>query len=191
MGLCWLPVKNAVLMLVLMGVAGVSLAAATYRWVDADGVHFSDQPHPGAEKVALPQPQTYPSAPPASGAAATRAAAAPARGPFRYESCGVEQPANDEVLFDPESVTLRAHTSPAPRPGDAVSLVLDGAPIQGAAGQLEYRIMAPERGTHSVTLVVRDPKGESVCQASTVTFHVRQASQLAPLNPNNPANRKH
>ncbi len=49
---------------------GFLLAAATvaggppptYRWVDADGVHYSDQPHPGAEQITLSQTQTYSSA---------------------------------------------------------------------------------------------------------------------------------
>jgi hypothetical protein len=187
-----MPVKKPFLMWVLLGAAGVSLAATTYRWVDADGVHFSDQPHPGAEKVALSQPQTYPSSPttPAQPPAGARAAT-PQRGAFHYDNCSVAQPAFDEVLFDPESVTLRAQISPPLRSGDTVAMLLDGASIEGgSAGQLEYRRPAPERGTHTAMVIVHDPKGEAICQSRPVTFHVRQASQLAPQNPNNP-NRSH
>jgi hypothetical protein len=169
------------------------LAATTYRWVDADGIHFSDQPHPGAEKVTLSQPQTYASAPVAAPTAAARpaAAAVPARGPFRYASCGVVQPANEEVLFSPEAVVLRAQTTPTLRPGDRVSLLYDGSPVEASSpGQLEYRLTMPERGSHTVAMWVRDANDQSLCQSPPITFHVRVPSQLAPLNPNNP-NRKH
>lgn len=184
-----MPVSKSFPIWVLLGAAGVSLAATTYRWVDAEGVHYSDQPHPGAEKVALSQPQTYLATPAAAPAPAR--AAAPQRGPFRYEGCSIVQPAEDEVLFDPEAVSLRAQTTPAVRAGDQVTMTLDGEPVgAGSAAQLDYRLPAPERGTHTVALVIRDPKGQSLCQSSPVTFHVRQPSQLAPQNPNNPI-RKH
>ena len=38
--------------LMCMVVSGTALPATVYKWVDADGVtHYSDQPHPGAQKV--------------------------------------------------------------------------------------------------------------------------------------------
>jgi hypothetical protein len=180
-------------LLVLMAAAGGALAATTYRWVDADGVHLSDQPHPGAEKITLAQPQTYSPATPEQaaqpGLRAVPSVPATQRGPFRYESCTIVQPANDEVLLDPEFVMLRAQVSPSVRQGDQVTLMLDGTAIQGQ-GQFEARIQPADRGTHTAAVTVRDRDGKTMCQSPGVTFHVRQASQLAPLNPNNP-NRKH
>jgi hypothetical protein len=180
-------------MLLCISGAGAPLAATTYRWVDADGVHLSDQPHPGAEKITLAQPQTYSSSASAPtttqpGLRAVPSVPAQQRGPFRYEGCAIVQPANDEVLLDPESVMVRAQVTPSVRQGDQVTLALDGATIQGQ-GQLEARIQPAERGTHSASITVRDRDGKILCQSAGNTFHVRQASQLAPLNPNNP-NRK-
>jgi len=176
-----------------MGAAGATLAATTYRWVDADGVHLSDQPHPGAEKITLSQPQTYssvaPTSAPAPGLRAVPSVPATQRGPFRYESCTIVQPANDEVLLDPEAVMVRAQVVPSVRQGDLVTMSLDGAAIQGQ-GQLEARIQPAERGTHTASVTVRDRDGKTVCQSPGAIFHVRQASQLAPLNPNN-TNRNH
>ena len=184
--------RKAILLLLLSGVAGVALAATTYRWVDADGVHLSDQPHPGAEKITLSQPQTYSAAAPAPAAApgvrAVPSVPATQRTQSRYESCTIVQPANDEVLLDPEMVMLRAQLVPSVRQGDQVTLMLDGVAIQGQ-GQLEARIQPADRGTHTAAVMVRDRDGKTVCQSPGATFHVRQASQLAPLNPNNP-NRK-
>jgi hypothetical protein len=180
----------------LMVVAGAAAAAATtYRWVDADGVtHYSDQPHPGADKIRLVQPQTY-SAPSTSpqAPAAPRSPPANARtadGGFHYDTCSISQPADDEVLFDP-AVTVHGQLAPSVRTGDKVVLVFDGAYMEAPSpGQLEFHIEPVERGTHTVALQVRDGSGKAVCQSTPVSFHVRQPSGLSPANPNNPARRK-
>jgi len=180
----------------LMVVAGAAAAAATtYRWVDAEGVtHYSDQPHPGADKIQLVQPQTYTSqAPPATAAAvplATQGNARTAGGGFRYDTCSISQPAADEVLFDP-AVTVHGQLAPSLRPGDKVVLVFDGASMEAPTpGQLEFHIEPVERGTHTVSLQVRDATGKSACQGTPVSFHVRQSSELSPQNPNNPARKR-
>jgi hypothetical protein len=182
-----------------MVVAGAAAAAATtYRWVDADGVtHYSDQPHQGADKIRLVQPQTY-SAPSTPAPAAT-AAAVPLNPPgnsrmadrgFHYDTCSISQPAADEVLFDP-AVTVHGQLAPSVRTGDKVVLVFDGAYMEAPSpGQLEFHIEPVERGAHTVALQVRDATGRAVCQSTPVTFNMRLPSELAPLNPNNPA-RKH
>lgn len=183
-------------------VAGTAVAATTYRWVDEQGVtHYSDQPHPGAEKLQLSQPQTYSSSNTPAPSSASRADPNSARpsapgtsrgadGTLHYESCAITQPAEDEVLFDP-AMTVRGQVTPSVRAGDKVVLVFDTANMEAPSpGQLEFHIEPVERGTHALSLQVRDATGKVVCQSRAVTFHLRQASELAPLNPNNP-NRKH
>ena len=45
----------------------LALAATVYKWVDENGVvHYSDQPHPNAQKVQLKAAQTYKDSSPAS-----------------------------------------------------------------------------------------------------------------------------
>lgn len=186
-----LNVMTAVSLASLLTMATAS-AAATYRWVDADGVHYSDQPHPGAEKIYLGQTQTYSAEP----NAAASGAAQPARpgqrslrasGPFRYDSCNVVQPAEDQVFIDVDTATIGVAVRPAKRSGDRVVLSLDGQIKEPASNeQLEFVITPIERGTHVVAATVRDASGKDLCQSTTVTFHVRQASVLAPQNPNRP-----
>ena len=70
----------------LLALCSVTLAATVYRWVDDDGVvHYSDQPHPNAEKMQVHAAQSYkPSAldtPAAGGGGGANPAAAPA--PYR------------------------------------------------------------------------------------------------------------
>jgi len=41
-------------------VCSLALAATVYKWVDENGiVHYSDQPHPNAQKVGVQPAQTY------------------------------------------------------------------------------------------------------------------------------------
>ena len=168
----------------LMWVAAGAVAATTYRWVDADGLHYSDQPHPGAEKIVLGEIQTYssPAAPelvaPAGHQAQVREAG------FRYESCAVVQPATDQVFFDVESITVTVQVRPAMRTDDKVVLSFDGQQREPTGmDQSEFRIAPIDRGTHTAAATVRDASGKPLCQSTAVTFHVRQHSMLAPLAP--------
>jgi hypothetical protein len=184
----------------MLAVVAASVAVATtvtYRWTDADGVHYSDQPHPGAEKLILGTPQTYSSAvtdgPGSSSvvSSGTRRARAADSGAFRYDSCTVVQPAADQVYIDVQSVTVAVQTRPGKRSSDRVEISFDGQAIKAAdPEQEEFHVSPIERGTHTVAATVRDSDGKNVCQSPAISFHVRQPSQLAPQNPNNP-NRKH
>jgi hypothetical protein len=175
--------------------ATVAMAGPTYRWVDSDGVHYSDQPHPGAEKIFLGQTQTY------SAEAAVAANGEPASGRssrssinngvgnnggrdsgvFSYESCRVVQPADDQVLFDVEATIVAVQLRPSRRGGDRISVSFDGQAIDaGSEDQSEFRIAPIDRGTHTVVAKVRDSTGKTVCTSQVVTFHVRQPTVVHP-----------
>jgi hypothetical protein len=184
--------RNAIWSLLAVVVASVAIGSTvTYRWTDADGVHYSDQPHTGAEKIVLGTPQTYSG----SDAAPTTAASTPRRARnddgFHYDSCSIVQPAQDQVLIDVESVTIAVQPRPAKRSTDHIELSVDGQSLPvGSPDQQEFKISPIDRGTHIVAATIRDGDGKNLCQSSAISFHVRQPSILAPLNPNNP-NRKH
>ena len=177
---------------VTAAVAVTAGATVTYRWTDTDGVHYSDQQHPGAEKIILGQSQTYSSADaqqlPAVASGSTRKARKADNGEFRYDGCAVVQPAQDQVLIDVESVTVGVQPRPAKRSSDRVVLSFDGRAIEPASSeQQEFQISPIERGTHTVAATIRDAEGKNLCQSAALSFHVRQPSVLAPQNPN----RKH
>jgi hypothetical protein len=150
--------------------------AITYRWVDADGIHYSDQPHPGAEQITLSRAPAYSNgqdqSPPASarpGRAANDAA------DFQYDSCAVVQPAQDQVLVNTRSVTVAVQVNPAKRNGDRVVLSLDGRSIEPeGADQQEFNVAPIDRGTHTISATVRGADGRSLCQSAALSFHVRQ-----------------
>ena len=166
----------------------------TYRWTDADGVHYSDQPHPGADKIILGTPQTYSSS---DADVSTPSTASPRRarnadnGGFHYDSCSIVQPAQDQVLIGVESVTVAVQPRPGKRSSDRIEVSFDGQAITAASPeQQEFKVSPVDRGTHTVAATIRDADGRNLCQSTAVSFHVNQPSVLAPQNPNNP-NRRH
>jgi hypothetical protein len=150
----------------------------TYRWVDADGIHFSDQPHPGAEQITLGRAPAYRNGQdqsPSPPAAARSNRAASDSGDFRYDSCTVVQPAQDQVLVNARSVTIAVQANPPKRNVDRVVLSLDGRAIEPESNdQQEFNITPIDRGTHAVSASVRGADGRSLCQSAALSFHVRQ-----------------
>lgn len=164
--------------LCLLG-ATVLSAAEAYTWVDENNErHWSDTPRAGADKVDL-TPQNVFSAPLAP--AASRVAAAPdgTAAPSPYSSCAIVQPTPDQVYFDIEALTISVQLTPNRRPGDTISVTLDGRNVAAAASG-GFTVSPIDRGTHTAAAVVRDASGRTLCTAASVTFHVRQHSVARP-----------
>ena len=162
-----------ILLTVLLLTLAFGASAATYRWVDDDGVvHFSDKPHEGAEEIALTKAQGYSSTPPA----ARQVARAGDEESFQYDSVEIVSPYEEEVLFNVETqMTMQAAIVPALRPNHFLRLTIDGKdvtdkPVRGSS----FRIDGVFRGTHSAQLTVVDADGNTVQQSGARTFHVRQ-----------------
>jgi hypothetical protein len=183
------PIASRCLVAVsLLTLGGMALAAVTYRWVDAQGVvHYSDQPHPGAEVIQLTGAQTYHgTSPGASSAAASPAPPAPPAA-AGYQSCSISQPAAEASLYAPDAVAVLVQVSPALRAGDQISVTADGAVLQPlSADGLTYQVSQPERGTHSLSAQVRSSDGTVVCSSPAVTFYVQRPSINTPGSPVKP-----
>ncbi|MGH8399705.1 MAG: DUF4124 domain-containing protein, partial [Gammaproteobacteria bacterium] len=51
---------TGLIILLLLAMTTFAQADQVYKWVDAQGnVHYSDKPHPGAQKVKIAPPQSY------------------------------------------------------------------------------------------------------------------------------------
>ena len=171
-------------LLIMSLTCGFALAATVYKWVDENGVtHYSDQPSPGAEKIDVQAVQTYSAPPPAVGQPGAATPRAVIEGPI-YKVCELYRPAAEEVLFNTSSVTASLRVEPRMRPGDKVTIALDGKRLTDVAAAGEEVTVAPvERGTHTITGQITDLQGNVLCQTPGVTFHVRQASKLTPQSP--------
>ena len=154
-----------------------------YKWVDAQGVvHYSDQPHPNAQKLEISGAQTFSALPlpqnPPSSAPVPVQAAGPA-----YDNCTISQPADQQTLMNVHQATAVVQTSPQLRPGDQVRLFVDGKQIPGSGTSFNFPVV---RGQHSAQAVIEDNTGQIVCETSTVTFFVHQPSVQNPHNPVHP-----
>ena len=180
--LCPVYTRVALMFMVAATAAYAAGGTTTYRWVDADGIHYSDQPHPGAEQITLTRAPAYSSGqnqPSPASARPARAASDPAE--FSYDSCAVIQPAQDQVLVNVRSVTISVQANPPKRSSDRVVLSLDGRSIEPESNdQQEFSFTAIDRGTHTISASIRGADGTSLCQTAALSFHVRQPALGRP-----------
>jgi hypothetical protein len=167
--------------------AGAAVAApsssAVYKWVDENGVtHYSDQPHPGAQKIQLQAVQTYKAPSQRAGTVVPRNR--PPSGAQPYTTCVVSRPTSQEMFQNTQTVPASVHVEPDLRTGDRVSVLLDGAAVQSDIPvDSEFALNSVYRGAHSLAVKVEDSTGAVVCQSPSVAFNVRQSSVLAPNSP--------
>ncbi len=164
----------------LLAAVGSAPAATIYRWVDEQGVtHYSDQPHEGAQKLRLQGAQTFAAdtAPTPRAASAPEEGSAPPNGPV----CAIDSPQNEQMFMNAWSVSGHVTVSPSPAGAARISLLLDGKPAADAADSGgHFTLSQVDRGTHTLTALVQDAAGQTICQSQTVTFHVHQPSVQAP-----------
>lgn len=164
-----------------------------YRWVDEDGViHFSDTPHPGAERIELGEVQTF-SAPtsPAAPAPASPAAAEEEPPADLYPTFRIVQPAPEQTIRDNSgTLDISLEVTPRIRTGHRLELFLDGQNVDGIPrATTRFTIDGVARGAHTLRAVLTDGSGNAVAESPTVRFYVMQTSIQNPANPLAPGNR--
>jgi hypothetical protein len=179
---------RTLLFTLMLSACSLAVAATVYKWVDEDGVvHYSDQPHPNAQKLQLQAVQTYKAPPAETAAAAGGPQAPPTAAPSPYLGCAIVQPQDGQAFADIDALTIVVQTDPVLRPGDQVFLSLDGQLLNGGQPVSgSYTLTPVERGTHTVQAVVRGSDGAVMCQTPGITFDVHQPSLLSPVNPVHP-----
>ena len=167
-----------------------SLAVATtvYKRVDDDGVvHYSDQPHPNAQKLQVKDVQTYKASAFERGSPAAPAAPATRQQPTGYQGCAIVQPADAQDFANLDSLNVVVQTDPPLRGGDQVYVTMDGQPLNnGAATGTQFTVSPIDRGQHTLTAMVRGSDGTTLCQTPGITFNIHQPSLLNPVNPVRP-----
>ena len=171
------------LCLLLLGASSLG-AMEAWRWTDKDGVvHYSDQPMPGAEKVQLnaaPKPGSV--APPTSRPQDSEDSAR--NPPFRYTSCTVASPAQDEVFESVDSVGVSLQVLPGLRPGDRVEVRLNGQVVTDwPPSSTGYQLSGLARGNYQLSGRVLDADGHTMCTLTGSSFNVHQPSLLTPGRP--------
>lgn len=175
------------IILLIMGLLAASVASAdVYRSVDESGnIIYSDKPSPEAEKIQIDQVQTI---------------EAPDIGPFEYTP--PENPAGTsiytklEITSPEDGATIRSNSgeitiSSVLEPGLNIAaghqlvLVMDGNDV--STGGPQFNLENIDRGTHSVSVAIKDKGGKVVMQSQPVTFTLQRFA-VQPAPPPKPSN---
>jgi hypothetical protein len=163
-----------------------SQAAVVYKWTDADGViHYSDQPVPGAEKIYTAS-STSGSA--QRGSAASDSSAAGAKnepGVVGYTQFAISSPTPDQTFFGDEVVAVNLSLEPSLKSGQTITWHLNGKELDDQAPtSTHFALPRLDRGTYVIAATVTDPATGDSRTSDSVTFYVRQPSELSPQHKN-------
>jgi len=170
------------ILLLFMGLLVSSVTADVYRSVDDSGnVVYSDKSSPEAEKIQIDQIQTI---------------EAPDVGPFEYtppknpESASIYTKL--EITSPEDGATIRSNSGEisigsalAPglniTAGHQLVLIMDGNDV--ATGGPQFNLENVDRGTHSVSIAIKDRNGKVVMQSAPVTFTLQRFAVPPPPKP--------
>lgn len=158
-------------------------AAVVYKWTDSDGVvHYSDQSVPGAQKIYTASSAAVGSA--SSASAPESRAANPQKAPAGIGSTlfSITSPTPDQTFFGDEIVSLHLALEPSLKAGQTITWHLNGRELDDQAPNVTMPHM--DRGTYVVAATVTDQTTGESRTTDTVTFYVRQPSELSPLHKN-------
>ena len=153
-----------------------------WMWTDSNGVtHYTDRPVPGAKKLSFSVSEPEAPPPPAPGTTSEVPAEPAAPEAVKYRSLEIWQPENGESFFEADTVVnVRIRVEPDLAEGDRLLLYLDGKLVEGPEGSLEYALEGIDRGAHSLTAVILDPRGNEKIRSEPRVFHRKQPTIISP-----------
>jgi Domain of unknown function (DUF4124) len=163
------PWRSWILLASLATFAGQ--AAVIYKWTDSSGlVHYSDQPVPGAEKIVT--------ATRAAPAGAASRAASPG-----YSQFAITSPAPDQTFFGDDVINAHLALDPALKANQTITWHLNGRELEDST-QTATQMTLPhlDRGTYAIAATITDQSTGESLSTDSVSFFVRQPSELAPLH---------
>jgi len=177
----------ALILVPALAVAGTTV----YRWVDAQGVvHYSDQPHEGAQKVQAGSLTVLNFKAPASSAGPEAATRPPpgesAAGPAYQVK--ILAPSPGTTLWPVNyKVQVNVRVTPPLKGSSLLQYQYDGQNLGKPRAETSLEMNKVYRGTHTLTVTVVGPGGRNEGQASS-TFYVHQHSMLHPGRPSHTNN---
>ena len=168
--------ETRTILVLLSLLAAAAAAADTYMWTDEQGgVHYSDRPHPGAERITIDEPNASQSPAPRSSANATANEADDTSESVRYNSFEVSSPGAEETLWNIGGVlNVSLALNPVLLPGHQIRVYFDGA-TQMVSGT-SFQLQEVHRGVHNLQAEVLDETGKMMIRTRTNRFYVQQST---------------
>lgn len=146
--------------------------AQIYKWTDSQGVvHFSDKPHEGAEKVKIPEAQTY--TPPAddAGGAPQQDNVKQKEDEDKYTKLEIIQPQNEATIRNNQGyVVVAVQIEPDLSQGDNLQIIFDGSPLGDPQPNLLFQLNGIYRGSHTIAVQVLNAKGDVLKTSDSITI---------------------
>jgi hypothetical protein len=165
-------------------------AGEVYRWVDERGVvHFSDQPHPDAERVRIKPVQSY-TAPPVAPAPPQQSGDRPVllEPPGSYTQLSIVSPRDGETLWNiGAQLNVEIAMHPALGVGHILAVYLDGQRVPDVPQATQFTLVNVFRGERRLRVAILDANGRELVTSGPVVFYVQQASLQNPNRPQRPA----
>ncbi|KTC74886.1 hypothetical protein Lbir_0676 [Legionella birminghamensis] len=150
--------------------------ADIYKWVDSNGnVHFTDKPHPGAEKIELPEAQTY--SPATNQPAETEQIEKPADEEEKetYSYLAVSQPQNEATIRNNQGyVPIIIEIKPDLRKGDLLQILYDGEPLGDPQATTIFALNDVKRGSHTIAVQIVDAEGNVLNTSEAITIYMQR-----------------
>ena len=159
-------------------------AAVVYKWTDSDGViHFSDQPVPGAEKIFTASGAST-SASVSSARQANPGAPAPKKNVapgLEYSQFSITSPVPDQTFFGDDVIGVHLALVPGLKPDQTITWHLNGRQLddQGSAAT-QFTLPHLDRGAYANAATITDQKTGESLSTDSVSFFVREPSELSP-----------
>ncbi len=172
-------------------VVATLVIADVYRWKDAEGnVHFSDQPHEGAEIIQLKQTTIVPSQRPAT-RLSPETAAEPGSVALDYSGIEIASPTDKETLRNTQQVSVSISIEPSLQTdfGHRVLLLLDGAGAAEPSTQTAFTLEGVARGAHTLVATIIGDDNRELARSAQSTFYLHRQSVPKPKKPAGPAGR--
>jgi hypothetical protein len=151
--------------------------AQIYKWVDGQGVmHFSDNPHDGAEIVKTPDPQVYsPPVPPPAQSPEPAVENKSEKSEASYTSIAITQPLDQATIRNDKGyVAVIVQVEPKLNKGDLVQIIFDGSPMGDPQEALLFQLNGIYRGEHTLEAQILNPDGDVLETSERITIYMQR-----------------
>jgi len=162
--------------LLLLIILPLLCQAAVYKWEENGVVHYSDKPASGAEKIKMPELQTYEPPPiPAAKEQAPAVTKVEKKQPENYKSISLLTPVHDSTVRNTIGlVDVNVDLEPELFEGHKFVVLLDGKPAMKSHTSYFVTLENVDRGTHKLKVQVMDKNNNVVMTTKEVTFYMHR-----------------
>lgn len=154
--------------------------AEVYTWTDSQGVvHFSDSPHPGAEKLKIPEDQSYsapsPSSPKQDVAPDHEENNKSEKSDKSYTKIAIREPLNQATIRNNQGyIVVSIELEPKLSEGDNLQMIFDGAPLGDPQPNTIFELNGIYRGSHTLAVQVVNAGGEVLLTSDPITIFMQR-----------------